>query len=200
MLEDLIKNLKEEMMGMSIENDLQVVAIARTFEECGEGSGMKFDSMRRFKDAVYEAFENGSVDLNNIGKNTLDLDYFNKELKVYISNLGSWNSWDALWAVKRVLIYDGLQWSAYKYCFNDGKYDELFETLKMPDVFNKLAVEVFEYELKKMNVVGYDDLSDYFRGKIASAKMLDDATYYYNMFALVFTFIYNLEKGGEEND
>ena len=193
--DELLKNLKEELMGMSIENDLQVVAIARILEFYDFKRAK--DAIERFKKAVYEAFENGSIDLNDIEKNTFNIDYFNDELKEILRNVDNWNF---EWEFKHILTGDGLMWHAYQRCFDDGKFDALKRVFRIPPEFNELVVGVFDEEVEMMGIVGFDNLVKYFREMLANCKKLYESKYYYNMFALVFTFIYNLEKGGEDDD
>lgn len=193
--DELLKNLKEELMGMSIENDLQVVAIARILEFYDFKRAN--EAIERFKKAVYEAFENGSVDLNDIEKNTFNIDYFNDELKEILRNVDNWNF---EWEFKHTLTGDGLMWHVYQRCFDDGKFDALKRRFRIPPDFNELMVGVFDEEVETMGIVGFDNLVKYFREMLANCKKLNESKYYYNMFALVFTFIYNLEKGGEYND
>lgn len=189
----------EEIKSLRIVNDLQVAAIARDLELYdGWFTGELYESMERFKKAAREAFENGCIDLNDIEKNTFDLDYFNNELKNFFSSMYHFG---VGYGVYYILTFDCQGWRHYQKCFDDGRFDELMMRLRLPAAFNKLAVEVFDDEVKEMNVIGYDNLIEYFRDILANCEDLGKSLYWYNMFALVFTFIYNLEKkGGEEND
>ena len=187
--DELLKNLKNELMEMSIKNDLQVIAIARILEFYDFKSA--HDAIERFKKAVYEAFENGSIELNDIENNTFNINYFNEMFKEILRNVDNWNF---EWELKHTLTGNGGMWHVYQRCFDDGKFDVLKQRLRMPPEFNELVVGVFDEEVETMGVIGFDNLVNYFREMLANCKDLSESKYYYNMFALVFTFIYNLER------
>ena len=190
---DIYEALKDEVMGLRITNDLQVVAIARIFESYN-GYYRKdiYEPMENFTREVYKAYLSGSVDLNKINENTFDLDYFNEELRKIVGSMS--RAWRFNWSIKHVLTGRGLMWKAYKVYLNDGEFDKLLKRLRLPEEFNELTVKVFEYELSCMNVNGFDNLVDYFRNMLKYNKNLDEALYWYNMFALVFTFIGKAEN------
>ena len=190
---DIYEALKDEVMGLRITNDLQVVAIARIFEGY-DGYYRKeiYEPMEKFTREVYDAYLSGSVDLDNINENTFDLDYFNEELRKIVGSMN--RAWRFNWSIKHVLTGRGLMWKAYKMYLNDGVFDKLLTRLKLPEEFNKLTVGVFDYELSCMNVNGFDNLVTYFRKMLLNCDNLDESLYWFNMFALVFTFIVKAEK------
>ena len=190
---DIYEDLKEEVMSLKLTDDLQVVAIARIFEGY-DGYYRKdiYEPMEKFTREVYEAYLSGSVDLNDINENTFDLDYFNEELMKIVGSMN--HAWRFNWSIKHVLTGRGLMWKVYKIYLDDGEFDKLLTRLRLPEDFNELAVRVFDYELSCMNVNGFDNLVDYFRNMLKYNENLDEALYWYNMFALVFTFIVKAEK------
>ena len=190
---DIYEALKDEVMGLKITNDLQLVAIARIFEGY-DGYYRKdiYEPMEKFTREVYEAYLSGSVDLNDINENTFDLDYFNEELMKIVGSMN--HAWRFNWSIKHVLTGRGLMWKVYKIYLDDGEFDKLLTRLRLPEDFNELAVRVFDYELSCMNVNGFDNLVTYFRKMLLNCDNLDEALYWYNMFALVFTFIVKAEK------
>ena len=190
---DIYEALKDEVMGLKITNDLQLVAIARIFEGY-DGYYRKdiYEPMEKFTREVYEAYLSGSVDLNDINENTFDLDYFNEELMKIVGSMN--HAWRFNWSIKHVLTGRGLMWKVYKIYLDDGEFDKLLTRLRLPEDFNELAVRVVDYELSCMNVNGFDNLVDYFRNMLKYNENLDEALYWYNMFALVFTFIVKAEK------
>ena len=190
---DIYEALKDEVMGLRITNDLQVVAIARIFEGY-EGYYREdiYKPMEKFTREVYEAYLSGSVNLNCISKNTFNIDYFNEELMKIVGSMH--HAWRFNWSIKHVLTGRGLMWKVYRVYLNDGKFDELLRMLKLPEDFNELTVKVFEYELNCMNVNGFGNLVDYFRKMLRYSENLDATLYWFNMFVLVFTFIVKAEK------
>ena len=190
---DIYEALKDEVMGLKITNDLQLVAIARIFEGY-DGYYRKdiYEPMEKFTREVYEAYLSGSVDLNDINENTFDLDYFNEELMKIVGSMN--HAWRFNWSIKHVLTGRGLMWKVYKIYLDDGEFDKLLTRLRLPEDFNELAVRVFDYELSCMNVNGFDNLVTYFRKMLLNCDNLDESLYWYNMFVLVFTFIVKAEK------
>ena len=190
---DIYEALKEEVMSLKMTDDLQVVAIARIFEGYdGYYREDIYEPMRKFTREVYDTYLSGSVDLDDINVTTFNLDYFNEELRKIV---GSFNrAWRFNWSIKHVLTGRGVMWKVYKNYLDDGEFDKLLTRLRLPEDFNELTVKVFEYELSCMNVNGFDNLVDYFRNMLKYSENLDESLYWYNMFALVFTFIVKAEK------
>ena len=190
---DIYEDLKEEVMSLKLTDDLQVVAIARIFEGY-EGYYREdiYEPMKKFTREVYDTYLGGSIDLNNINEATFDLDYFNEELIKIVGSMS--HAWRFNWSIKHVLTGRGLMWKAYQTYLNDGEFDKLLKRFRLPEDFNELAVNVFDYELGCMNVNGFGNLVDYFRDMLKCSETLDESLYWYNMFALVFTFIVKAEK------
>ena len=190
---DIYEALKDEVMSLKITDDLQIVAIARIFEGYdGYYREDIYKPMEKFTREVYKAYLSGSVDLNDINKTTFDLDYFNEELKKIVS--GMHRDWNFNWSIKHVLTGRGLMWKVYRHYLDDGEFDKLLTRFRLPEEFNKLTVKVFDYELSRLNVKGFSNLVDYFRNMLKYSDNLDESLYWYNMFALVFTFIGKAEK------
>ena len=189
---DIYEDLKEEVMSLKLTDDLQVVAIARIFEGY-EGYYREdiYEPMKKFTREVYDAYSCGSVNLNNINEATFDLDYFNEELRKIVGSMH--RAWRFNWSIKHVLTGRGLMWRVYK-IYLDDEFDKLLKRLRLPEDFNELAVNVFDYELGCMNVSGFGNLVEYFRDMLRYSESLDESLYWYNMFALVFTFIVKAEK------
>ena len=189
---DIYEDLKDEVMSLKLTDDLQVVAIARIFEGY-EGYYREdiYEPMKKFTREVYEAYSRGSIDLNKIYEATFDLDYFNDELHKIVGSMR--HAWRFNWSIKHVLTGRGLMWKVYK-IYLDDEFDKLLKRLILPEDFNELTVKVFDYELGCMNVNGFGNLVDYFRNMLKYSESLDESLYWYNMFALVFTFIVKAEK------
>ena len=189
---DIYEDLKDEVMSLKITDDLQVVAIARVLEGY-EGYYRKdiYEPMEKFTREVYDAYLGGSIDLNNINEATFDLDYFNEELRKIVGSMH--HAWRFNWSIKHVLTGSGLMWKVYK-IYLDDEFDKLLKGMILPEDFNELTVNVFDYELGCMNVNGFGNLVAYFRDMLKYSESLDESLYWYNMFALVFTFIVKAEK------
>ena len=190
---DIYEALKDEVMSLKMTDDLQVVAIARIFEGY-EGYYREdiYEPMRKFTREVYDAYLSGAINLNSINEATFDLDYFNEELRKIVGSMN--HAWRFNWSIKHVLTGRGLMWKVYEIYLDDGEFEKLLKRFKLPDDFNELTVNVFNYELGVMNVNGFGNLVGYFRDMLKYSENLDETLYWYNMFALVFTFIVKAEK------